>query len=163
VYSWSPGGSDFERVDGTELPANNGIEVAADGSAIFVASSGLRTVVAFDRGDPARQLRTTAPMPIIPDNVHMGPDGNLITAGTVIDEPACGGLPDPAEFDIEAYAQCARGFMALSIDPETMQYQTIAQGAANATFSNATMALKVGNEVWIGTFSGDRIGYVTIE
>jgi hypothetical protein len=161
VYAWSPGGSDFERIDGTELPANNGIEVSADGSEIYVASSGLRTVVAFDRANPSRQLRTTTPMPIIPDNIHMGADGNLITAGTIIDEPACGGLPDPSEFDIAAYAQCPRGFMALSIDPETMQYTTIAQGSANAAFSNATMALEVGDEVWVGTFAGDRIGYVS--
>jgi hypothetical protein len=51
--------------------------------------------------------------------------------------------------------------MALAIDPETMEYTTIAQGTANAAFSNATMALEVGDEVWIGTFAGDRIGIVS--
>jgi hypothetical protein len=164
IYEWSPdAGGDFTRIDGTELSSTNGIEVSADGSEIYSASSGLQTVVAFDRSNPSRQLRTTTTLPIIPDNIHMGPDGNLITAGTIVDEPACGGMPEPSEFDIEAYAACPRGFMALSIDPETMQSTTLAQGSANAAFSNATMALQVGDEVWVGTFAGDRIGYVTLD
>ena len=63
--------------DGTELPANNGIEVSADGREIYVASSGLQTIVAFSHSNPARQLRTTRPLPFTPDNVHLGPDGRL--------------------------------------------------------------------------------------
>jgi hypothetical protein len=163
IYAWSPGDDEFEKIDATQLASTNGIEVSADGSEIFTASSGLRTVVAFDRSNPSRQLRSTTQMPIIPDNVHMAPDGNLITAGTIVNESACGGLPAPSEFDIEAYAQCPRGFMALSIDPETMEYTIVAQGSRNDAFSNATMALQVGDEFWIGTFAGDRIGIVTAD
>lgn len=162
LYEWSPtNGGDFTLIEGTEISSSNGIEVSADGAVLFTASSGLQTVVAFDRSNPSRQLRTTATLPIIPDNVHMAANGRLITAGTITDEPDCGGMPAPSEFDIEAYAQCPRGFMALSIDPETMEYTTIAQGSANAAFSNATMALEVGDEVWVGTFAGDRIGIVS--
>jgi hypothetical protein len=31
------------------------------------------------------------------------------------------------------------------------------------TFSNITMALQVGDEIWIGTFAGDRIGYRSLK
>jgi hypothetical protein len=79
VFEWSPGDAGFEMVQGTELPANNGIEVSADGKEIYVASSGLQTVVAFSHSNPARQLRSTRPLPFTPDNVHMGPDGRLLT------------------------------------------------------------------------------------
>lgn len=161
VYEWSPGAGGFTMIQGTELPGNNGIEVSADEREIFVVSSGLRTVVAYDRSHPARELRTTRRLQITPDNVHMGPDGRLITAGT-IDEAACGGAPTPEEFDLEAYAACPHGFIAFAIDPATMQASILARGAANPAFSNATMALPVGNEAWIGTFSSDRIGYVSI-
>jgi hypothetical protein len=34
----------------------------------------------------------------------------------------------------------------------------LASGPPDPIFSNATMALQVGDEVWIGSFSGDRIG-----
>ena len=46
----------------------------------------------------------------------------------------------------------------MAIDPETMEDTNLAEGPANPVFSNATMALEVGDDVWIGTFSGNRIG-----
>ena len=163
VYQWSPGDAGFTIIIGTELPASNGIEVSADGTEIYVASSGLRTVVAYDRGDPARLLRTTEPMPIVPDNVRLRPDGSLVTAGTIVDAPECAAQSEAAEFDIEAFAACPRGFMALAIDPATMHFATLAQGAANSAFSNATMAVEIGDELWVGTFAGDRIGIVSAD
>ena len=47
VFEWSPGDDGFTLIEGSELPANNGIEVSADGREIYVASSGLQTIVAF--------------------------------------------------------------------------------------------------------------------
>ncbi len=163
VYEWSPGDREFQAVEGTALPGNNGIEASADETEFFVVSEGLRTIVAYRRGNPARQLRTTGPMRFIPDNVHRDSHGHLITAGTIYDEPACGGAPNPVDFDLEAFAACPRGFIAATIDPQTMRDVEIASGPANAAFSNATIALEVGDEIWIGTFSGDRIGYVSVK
>ena len=163
VYEWSPGDDGFKVVEGTQLPGNNGIEVSADEGELFVVSSGLRTVVAYERSNPSRQLRTTRVMAFTPDNVHMGPDGRLTTAGMLFEEPACDEALDPTEFNIETFAACPRGFIAAAIDPDTVQDVDLAQGAANPEFSNATMALRAGNEVWIGTFSGDRIGYRSLE
>src|SRR5213075_2859980 len=40
VFEWSPGKHGFEQLRGSELPADNGIEVSADGKEIFVVSSG---------------------------------------------------------------------------------------------------------------------------
>jgi hypothetical protein len=152
VYEWSPGKPGFELVRGTELPANNGIEVAADGREIYVASSGLQTIVAFSHSNPARQLRTTRELPFTPDNVHLAPDGRLVTAGMASDVPACA-----AAQDLEAIARCPRPTIAVAIDPVTMQDTVIATTSATPAFSNATMVLPVGREAWIGTFSGDRI------
>jgi hypothetical protein len=156
VYEWSPGKPGFELVRGTELPANNGIEVSADGREIYVASSGLQTIVAFSHSNPARQLRTTEPLPITPDNVHLAPDGRLVTAGMANDVPECGGPPGP-QHDIEKLSQCPRPTIALAIDAATMRTTVIATTPASPAFSNATMVLPVGNQAWIGSFSGDRI------
>ncbi len=156
VYEWSPGDSGFTLVEGTQLPANNGIEVSADGREIYVASSGLQTIVAFSHSNPARQLRTTRPLPFTPDNVHMGADGRLLTAGMANDVPECGGPPG-REHDIPRLAACPRPTIAVAIDPATMRDTVIAATNADAKFSNATMVLVAGGQAWIGTFSGDKI------
>jgi hypothetical protein len=162
VYEWSPGSDGFELVKGSELPSNNGIEVSDDGSEFFVVSSGLHTIVAFSHTNPARQLRTTAHLPFTPDNVHMGSDGRLLTAGMKDDEPACGGAPGP-QHTLEQLGACPRGFIAEAIDPRTMQHAVVAQGPANPAFSNATMILVSGRQFYVGTFRGDRIGYGVLQ
>jgi hypothetical protein len=156
VFEWSPGDTGFTLVAGTELPANNGIEVSADGREFYVASSGLQTVVAFSRTNPARQLRTTRPLPFTPDNVHRGADGRLLTAGMANDVPECGGPPG-LQHDIPKLAACPRPTIAVAIDPETMRDTVIATTPADAKFSNATMVLTAAGQAWIGTFSGNRI------
>jgi hypothetical protein len=156
VFEWSPGDPKFTLVEGTELPANNGIEVSADGREIYVASSGLQTIVAFSHSNPARQLRTTRPLPFTPDNVHLGADGRLLTAGMANDVPECGGPPGP-QHDLTKLAACPRPTIAVAIDPATMRDTVIATTTADAKFSNATMVLTAAGQAWIGTFSGDKI------
>ncbi len=158
VYEWSPGKRGFELIRGSELPGNNGIETSADGKEIFVVSSGLQTVVAFARTNPTKQLRTTRPLPITPDNVHVSEDGRLLTAGMKNDVPECGGAPGP-QHTLEKLSTCPRGFMALAIDPKTMRDTLLAESPAIPTFSNATMVLTFGRKFWIGTFAGDRIAH----
>ncbi len=161
VVEWSPGKRGFQTIRGSELPGNNGIEVSADGREIFVASTGLQTIVVFSRANPTKQLRTTRPLPFMPDNVHWDLDGRLLTAGMKDDAPACGGRPGPRQ-DFEQFSTCPRGFVAMAIDPVTMKETLLAKGPANPAFSNATMVLEVDKRFWIGTFSGDRVGYGTL-
>jgi SMP-30/Gluconolactonase/LRE-like region len=158
VFEWTPGSDGFVQLSGTELPGNNGIEVAPDGREFYVVSSGLQTVVAFSHGNPARQLRSTRPLPFTPDNVHRGPDGRLLTAGMANDVPECGGAPGP-EHDLSRLAVCPRGTIAATIDARTFHDEVIVETPAVATFSNATMVLPVGREFWLGTFSGDRVAH----
>jgi hypothetical protein len=159
VHRWSPGDSGFSMVQGTELPYANGIEVSDDGQEIYVVSSGLLNVTAYSNSNPARALRTSAPMAIVPDNLHWSADGRLVTAGLVANDPVCGNVKGPVAFDLEAFASCARPFMALAVDPQSMEVRTLASGTADQQFSNVTMALELGGEVWLGTFAGDRIAY----
>lgn len=163
VYKWSPGDAGFTMVQGTELPYANGIEVSADGQEFYVVSSGLFTVAAYSNSNPARLLRSSKPFTFVPDNLHMGSDGNLLTAGLNILDPVCGNVPQSNEFDLEKFASCPRPFTVLAIDPQSMQGNILANGPADEHFSNITMALTVGGELWIGTFGGDRIGYRSLK
>jgi len=163
VYQWSPGDSGFEMIQGIELPYANGIEVSADEQEIYVAVSGSFKVIAYSRTNPAHQLRATQSLAFIPDNLHMGSDGHLITAGLVIDDPVCGNLDGPEEFNLEAFASCPRPFIVRAIDPQTMEGTNLVESAAVQQFSNITMGLQVGDEIWIGTFAGDRIAYRSLK
>jgi sugar lactone lactonase YvrE len=163
VYEWSPGDSGFEMIQGTELPYCNGIEVSADEQEIYVVSSVNFDVSAYSRSNPARQLRTTGPMALVPDNLHMGSDGRLITAGLVIEDSVCGNVAGAGEFDLAEFASCPRPFIVSSIDPQTMESKDVVSSPAIEQFSNITMGLQVGNEMWIGTFAGDRIAYISLK
>ena len=163
VYQWSPGDNGFEMIQGTDLPYANGIEVSADEKEFYVAVSGGYKIVAYSRSNPARQLRATQPLAFVPDNLHMGSDGRLITAGLVIDDPVCGNLAGAEEFSLEEFATCPRPFIVRAIDPQTMEGKNLTESAAIEQFSNITMGLQVGDEIWIGTFAGDRIAYRSLK
>ena len=158
VLEWSPGDPGFTPIEGTELPGNNGIDVSADGKEIYVVSSGLQTVVAFSNTNPARELRTTQPLPFTPDNLHFDGAGRLLTAGMKNDVPECGGKPGP-QHDLERLSTCPRGTFGIAIDPATMEYGVIVDTPATPVFSNATMVLTHDGRFWLGTFRGDRIAY----
>jgi hypothetical protein len=162
VYEWSPGKHGFTLIQGSELPGNNGIEVSKDGREIFVVSSGFQTIVAMSRSNPTKQLRTTEPLPFTPDNVHMGTDGRLLTAGMKNDEPACGGAPGP-QHDLAKLSTCPRASIGMAIDPSTMKTTMLVETRANPSFSNATMVLVDGKQYWLGTFSGDRVAHGTLK
>ncbi len=163
VYQWSPGDSGFEMVQGTELPYANGIEVSADGQEFYVASSGGYQIIAYSRSNPARQLRASAPLQFLPDNLHRDSDGRLVTAGLVIDDPVCGNLTGQDRIDFAEFMACPRPFIVRALDPQTMEGTDLASSAAIAQFTNITMGLQVGDELWIGTFAGDRIAYRALE
>jgi sugar lactone lactonase YvrE len=162
VVKWSPGDAGFTVLGNSDLPGNNGIEVSADGREIYVVSSGFQTIVAFSNTNPMRQLRTTAQLPITPDNVHMGPDGRLLTAGMKNDVPECGGPPGP-EHSLERLASCPRGTIAIAVDPATMAHRVLVEMPTIPTFSNATMVLPAAGRYWFGTFSGDRVASASSE
>jgi len=159
VFKWSPGDPGFTVIDGTEGAYNNGIEVSADGSEFYIASSGFFNVTAYSNTNPARKLRTSKQLEFVPDNLHMGEDGRLITAGLLADYSQCGAVRSPDEFALEAFASCPRPFVVRVIDPQSMEGEDLARGPANPLFSNITMGLQVGDEIWIGTFTGDRVAY----
>ena len=163
AYRWSPGDPGFTMIAGTELPYPNGIEVSADGQEIYIVSSGLLSVTAFSNTQPAQPLRIASDLAIVPDNLHMAADGRIVTAGLVADDPRCGDVRGVAEFDLEEFASCPRPFMALAIDPRSMDVEVLAAGPANEQFSNITMALQLGGELWLGTFAGDRVAYTALQ
>jgi hypothetical protein len=58
----------------------------------LVLVPGTQWIIAYSRSNPARQLRATSTMALIPDNLHMDNDGRLVTAGMLANDPVCGNL-----------------------------------------------------------------------
>jgi hypothetical protein len=147
VYEWHPGGA-VEAVPGTELSGANGIELSPDERWMYVAAIGSREVVRFDRAaDPI--TKQVATLDIRPDNLRWTADGTLYTAG--------GNFVPPAQC---ATPPCATGWSVVEIDPDTLEARRVAGVDQNATLQGASTGLAVGDEIWIGTFRGDRVGYL---
>ena len=154
VFLWTPGTASFRQLPGTQLSANNGIETSPDDREFFVVSTTTKRIVAFSRSDPSKPLRTAQLKEFGPDNVRWTSANRLITAGMIDNEPACGGPPKT-----EAGIRCSRGYVAATIDPTTMAVTEIARGPATPAFTGTSMALRVGDELWLGSFNADRIAY----
>lgn len=153
VVMWTPGSSGFRTLAGTELPGNNGIETSADDREFYVASIGLKRIVAYSRADPSKPLRFAQLKEFGPDNLRFVGD-RLYTAGIVDNEAACGGAPKKPE-DID----CPRGWIVDSIDPRTMAIAEIARGPRAAPYTGTATAIPVGGNLWLSSFNVDRIAY----
>ena len=59
-----------------------------------------------------------------------------------------------------AKAPCSTGWSVIEVDPATMTAHRVTGADQNAKLQNASTALRVGNEVWVGTYGGDRVAYI---
>ena len=137
VFEWRPGG-EVTMLPNTQLAGPNGIAVSGDDRYMFVAEFGGHRVLRYDREDMTA-APAVAEVGVTPDNLRWTEDGNLSTAGGNV-------IPDT-------------GWSVWAIDPSTMAAGVLAGVDQTATLQGASTALQVGNEIWIGTFNGDRLGY----
>jgi hypothetical protein len=154
VLQWTPGAPAFRMLPGTELPANNGIETSPDDQEFFVVSTTLKQVIAYSRNNPGKPLRVAQLKEFAPDNVRWTSDNRLITAGMLDDEPSCGGPPKT-----EAGIRCPRGYVVATIDPKTMAVTELARGPATPSFTGTAIAMRAGDDLWLGSFNADRLAY----
>ena len=160
VLEWKPGTDSFHAIVGTQLAGDNGIEVSPDESEFYVVAFGVHTVDIFSRKDPSKPLRSTVAPGFMPDNLRWTGD-KLIAAGSVYDEPACGGtriqaLTNPSRM------RCNRGYMVDQLDPKTMTWTVLAYGEASSAIGGVATGVVVGNTLWIGANSQEGLAYRTL-
>lgn len=158
VLAWAPGDMAFRILPGTELSANNGIETSPDDREFFVVSTTTKRVIAYARNNPGTPLRTAQLKEFSPDNVRWTADNRLITAGMIDNEPSCGGPPKD-----EKGIMCPRGYVVVTIDPKTMAVTEIARGPATPSFTGTAIAMRAGDELWLGSFNANRLAYRSIK
>jgi hypothetical protein len=138
IHEWHPG-EKVKAIPGTELSGANGIAVSPDDKYVYVAAFGSREIVRFDRTKNPVKLEKVK-IDIMPDNIHWGDDGMLYTAGN--------------------NSARGTGWSVFSIYPDTLEVKRITGVDQTAAMQNASSAVPVDDEIWVGTFSGDRIGYL---
>jgi hypothetical protein len=158
VMQWTPGATEFKALAGTELSANNGIETSPDDREFFVVSTTTKRILAYARNNTAKPLRVAQLKEFAPDNVRWTADNRLITAGMLDNEPACGGAPKD-----EKGIRCPRGYVVVTIDPKTMAVTELARGPATPSFTGTAIAMRVGDDLWLGSFNADRLAYRSLK
>lgn len=138
VFEWHPGGDVF-AVEGTELSGANGIAMSADDRYMYVAALGSSELIKFDRSQSPIGKEVIS-VDIVPDNIRWGEEGKLLTAG--------------------GNTEANTGWSVLEVDADTFTVIRVGGADQNSSIQGVSSALQVGNNLWVGTFNGDRIGYI---
>ena len=147
VYAWAPG-KGWRKLAHSDMSGSNGVEVS--GRFILVNAWPEQKVYRFRMGSDAAP--DSVATPFLPDNVRRLPDGRILVAGQDGDIKR---LLAPC-----GKPRCVAGWWVARLDPQTMKLEVLLHVPATASFGDATSALKVGNELWIGTYMGDRVAIV---
>jgi DNA-binding beta-propeller fold protein YncE len=120
----------------------NGIEVSGDGNFLFVTNTGTQDIVRLSLGS-GPVLRTAIKTAIMTDNVRWDSAGQLWITGQL---GGCG---------LEVV--CAVPYAILKLDPRTLRFKQVPHSLTAPEFGAGSVALPVEDEVWVGTYRGDRI------
>jgi len=150
VYRWAPGG-EVTEIPGSEGSAPNGVAISRDETEIFVAQWGEANIYRVSLvEDASRMSREKASLHHHPDNLTWTDDGRLLVAGqggSVLQILECGGIESGG---------CGLDYGVYSIDPDTFEVDLLFTGKGAAS-----VALEVGDDVFVGAFSGDQVERVS--
>ena len=145
VLHWD--GQRFAVATGTRMPFPNGIQASRDGKALFVNAyiAGEVRKIGFPGGELLGKASVKGP-----DNSQWDAEGRLLvashTAG-IVAMGACFGISDGA---------CGAAFAVVAVDPGSLKADTILEHRG-APMGAATVAQQVGDNLYLGSFVGDRI------
>jgi len=148
VFEWLPTASETFRVlEESHGPFINGIEISADDKTVFANVYAGNEIRKLDRVSGKRLGSAEVTQT---DNIAWDQHGFLLGAshtGKKLDQMDC--MKHPGE-------TCGFGFTIVRINPETMATENIFQHEG-APMGAATIAREVGDSLYIGSFSGNRI------
>lgn len=150
AYHWSPAGG-FVRIPSTDAQFANGIEKSADERYVFLNNYFGDEVMKVDVVTGTRVASAVVPGP---DNLSWSPSGELLVAShdaSITETMACQNIEE---------GNCGFGFQVVAIDTDTMQPRVLLEHEG-LPIGAATVALPFGEDVYLGTFAGDRIARVS--
>ena len=132
LWEWHATGG-WQKVPGSEASGANGLEMSDDGKMLYVAAWGSQSFFRLSRGKTPVE-RQEIPLGFRVDNLHRARDGSLLAVGQ-----------GQGTSDV------------VKIDPKTLAVTKVLQRRDDASFRGGTVAAEVGDRLWVGSFSGDRI------
>ena len=154
IWEWNPA-SGFTIVPGSESQGPNGIEASPDGRWLYVNLWPARKVMRLSRGQTPI-VKDLVDVTFQPDNLRFQADGSLLAAGH-------GGANTPRVIECLMKVCADAASVVARIDPKAWTAKEIIRYPASEKFFSSTVALQVGQEVWIGTITGDRIARYPIQ
>ena len=150
LWEWQPA-SGWAKVPGSETSGPNGVEASADGQWLFVGGWGTQSLIRVSRGRTPVEV-DAADVGFFIDNVRFAPDGSLLAAGHV------GSTPDAIFACLRERACDGVRSRVARVDVRTLAVDDLVSYPPNDTFILGTVALEVGDELWMGGIAGtDRI------
>lgn len=153
LMAWDPA-EGWSVVPDSELAGPNGLVLSPSGRTAYVAEWGARRVhrIPLGRMDHRSVLgRAAVDVPFLPDNLRWSNRGDLLVTGqdyTVENIRAC---------QADDLANCPTGVSVLAVDPRSLDATTLFE-ADPEDFRAPTVAAQVGQEIWVGSVKGRRIG-----
>jgi hypothetical protein len=145
ILRWSPGGKVTE-IPGTDVSGANGIAVSHDGRVIHLAAWGTRELVRFE-WNAGKLSKKTVKLGFAGDNLRWSEDGRSLLIGGQKFVPRKGG---PASLD---------GWSVVRVDPDTLAVKMLRDAGPAETMQGITVGVEVGNEIWVGQFRGNQVGF----
>lgn len=149
VWSWQTA-TGWARIPGSQGTAPNGLEISNDGRWLYIAGWSQEKLTRISLNETPVQ-QEVIDLGFRPDNVRMSLDGSVIFASGHTDKNGQS-ITDPREPLRETTNVAA-------IDPDTLEFRRIFEHTAIDGFVAATTAMQIGDEMWLGSYRGDRIAY----
>jgi SMP-30/Gluconolactonase/LRE-like region len=146
VARWTPGKGESEIMN-TRIRYPNGVVVSADGRFMYVNEFAGRQVFKYDLA--SEKVIGSAKVDFLPDNLTWTKEGRILAAGV---KGARGDCPEGSG------RPCIQGFGVAEINPADMHARVIFDSAAHdPLISGVSVALEVGDSIYLGAFQGDRL------
>lgn len=144
LWEWHPA-SGWVEIPGSQMGGPNGLVSSADGQWLYIGGWSDEAVVRLSRGKTPAQLDVIN-VGFNVDNMRWASDGNLLAAGQ--------GRLCQSNGSCEMVAT-----RVASVNPETFAVEQLVDYPVNALIPVGTVAIEVGNEIWVGGIRGtERIG-----
>jgi hypothetical protein len=125
----------WQKLPDTETAGANGLEMSEDGRTLYVAAWGTQSFFRVGRGSQAA-ARQEVPLGFRVDNIRWSRDGSILAAGQ-------GGTPAAS--------------IVVKINPQTLAVREVLRHPDTPGFGAGTVAVEVGNQLWVGSYRGDRL------
>ena len=148
VLAWRPG--DGWRILTTGLALSNGLVISRDNSVLYVAEWLGRQVAEIDAEDGTILRRVAVDFGV--DNLRLEDKGGLWLAGQAASTDAV------MACYLSERRDCGLDSALARVDTTALAVDCAQHLPATPGFSSATVALPLGDRVWLGTFRGDAVG-----